>query len=95
MKTWISALAIVSLVMVGTLVVYREALAKTPFCWQCEDYCTYCGGYYSVDVETCWWMPPWQYCQVHCQYCTNPQCQDHGGYPYGCGTTICIMDPPI
>lgn len=78
------SLVISSLVVVGVIVVYQEAFASTPFCWQCEDYCNACNGIYSVS--SCWWYGPWQYCLVDCQNC-NPGCS--------CGTTICIMDPPI
>jgi hypothetical protein len=84
MRKWISALAIASLILVGTLVVYKEAFAITPFCWQCEDYCNSCDGFYSV--LSCWWQLPWQYCEVECIGC-NQGCN--------CGRTICIMDPPI
>lgn len=91
MKKWIASLAIFSLILVGTLVVYKEAFAITPFCWQCEDYCNYCGGNFSI--EGCWWYGIWQYCNALCQNCTNPNCT----YPPVdlCGFTICIMDPPI
>ncbi len=86
MKRWIVFLTLGSLVLAGALVVYLEAFTSTPFCWECEEYCNSCNGIYSVDVDTCWWIPPWQYCRVHCQNC-KPSCS--------CGTTICIMDPPI
>ena len=80
MKKWLVSLAIGSLVLVGTLVVYKEALALPPFCDDCAAYCDSCNGNYIVD--SCWYYNGLQYCFVRCENC-KPGCN--------CGSTICVM----
>ncbi len=83
MKRWVSLLAIVSLVAVSSILIYKEALARPPLCDDCAEYCNSCGGTFLFYIELCWeGQSGHTHCIVDCQGCS-------GGCI--CGTTICIL----
>lgn len=48
MKRWISALAILSLVAISSIFIYRQALARPMLCDTMEQECWECGGDFSL-----------------------------------------------
>ncbi len=64
MKKWVSFLAIVSLVAVSSILIYKEALARPMLCDTMEQMCWSCCGsfFYIYCIE----IPPLIYCQFCC-----------------------------
>jgi hypothetical protein len=53
MKKWISSLAIVALLAVSSVVIYKEAFAYQPLCDQYQQQCSYCQGDFRLG-DHCW-----------------------------------------
>jgi hypothetical protein len=70
-KKSISILAVLSLVFVGTLIVFNQAFAYLPDCFSLKDYCEAdCHG--DGIIHDCWDDPYWGWvCWFDCEDC-NP-----------------------
>ncbi len=87
MKRWIGSLAIISLVVLGSIVIYKEALAITPLCDDLAENCGHCGGNFIVD--SCWQYNGLNYCQVRCEACPHPYWRPNCNCI--CASAICIL----
>jgi len=71
MEKWISCLAIVSLLAVSSIVIYKEAFARPLLCDEYEQLCSLCRGDFRIG-EGCW--EDWNG-QTHCDwYCDTYWC---------------------
>ncbi len=70
MKRWVSFLAIVSLVAVSSILIYKEALARPMLCDTYEEECTKCAGSFGLwDCRENNWDG-----LIHCQWWCDTGC---------------------
>jgi len=72
MKKWVSFVAIVSLLVVSSILIYKEAIAIPQLCDTMEQECLKCGGTFHI-----FWCEP-RGALIYCEF----QCSDvHPEYP--------------
>ena len=85
MKKWTAFLAVFSLLFVGTLVIYKEAIAKPYDCDMVESYCVACcSGNFSLSncvdqgsyIECDWLCEDMSVYGWPCPWCEYPGCPD-------------------
>lgn len=83
MKKWISSLAIVSLLAMSSIVIYKEALARPMLCDTYEEQCGLCDGDFHL-----WRCKSLGDALIHCHWwCdTAPGC--HWPCVWPCGTRV-------